>query len=61
VKKGQNPNILITELEDYQMRLEDLGSRVSDNQFIIHILNNMTDDCNIQPAIISNTLTVKEI
>jgi hypothetical protein len=36
LKKGQDPDIWITELEDYRMILEELGSSISDNQFILH-------------------------
>jgi hypothetical protein len=50
------------------MRLEELGSSISDNQFILHILNNMTDDYDLQLAMMekrvtgkSNPLTVNEI
>jgi hypothetical protein len=50
------------------MRLEELGSRISDNQFILHILNNMTDDYDLQLAMMekrvtdkSNPLTIDEI
>jgi hypothetical protein len=50
------------------MRLEELGSSISDNQFILHILNNMTDDCDLQLAMMekrvtekSNPLTIDEI
>jgi hypothetical protein len=68
LKKGQDPNIWITELEDYRMRLGELGSSISDNQFILHILNNMTEDYDLQLAIMekrvmdeSNPLTINEI
>jgi len=68
LKKGQDPDIWITELEDYRMRLEELGSSISDNQFILHILNNMTDDYELQLAMMekriadgSNPLTIDEI
>jgi hypothetical protein len=50
------------------MRLEELGSRISDNQFISHILKNMMVDYEIQLAMMdkrvkdkSNSLTVNEI
>jgi hypothetical protein len=50
------------------MRLEELGSSISDHQFILHILNSMTDDYDLQLAIMekrvtdkSNPLTVNEI
>jgi hypothetical protein len=45
-----------------------LGSSISDNQFILHILNNMTDDYDLQLAMMekrvtdkSNPLTIDEI
>jgi hypothetical protein len=50
------------------MRLEELGSSISDNQFILHILNNMTEDYDLQLAMMekrvmdkSNPLTIDEI
>jgi hypothetical protein len=68
LKKGQDPDIWITELEDYGMRLEEFGSRISDSQFILHILNNMTEDYDLQLAMMekkftdkSNPLTIGEI
>jgi hypothetical protein len=67
-KKGQEPDIWITELEDYRMRLEELVSSISDNQFNLHILNNMTDDYDLQLDMMekrvtdkSNPLTIDEI
>jgi hypothetical protein len=59
LKKGQDPDIWITELEDQRMRLEELGSSVSDNQFILHILNNMTDDYDLQLAMMEKRVTDK--
>jgi DNA-binding cell septation regulator SpoVG len=68
LKKGQDPDIRITELEGYRMRLEELGSSTPENQFILHILNNMTDDHDLQLAMMekrvtdnSNLLTIDEI
>jgi Reverse transcriptase (RNA-dependent DNA polymerase)/gag-polypeptide of LTR copia-type/Zinc knuckle len=68
LKKGQDPDVWITELEDYRMKLDELGSSISNNQFIIHILNNMTDDYELQLAMMEkrlndkiNLLTVDEI
>jgi hypothetical protein len=50
------------------MRLEELVSSISDNQFILHILNNMTEDYDLQLAMMekrvtdkSNPLTIDEI
>ena len=68
LKKGQDPDIWVMELKDYKMKLEEIGSSISDNQFILHILNNMTADYHLQLAMMekrlnykSNLLTVDEI
>jgi hypothetical protein len=41
------------------MRLEDLGSSISDNQFILHLLNNMMDDYDLQLAMMEKRITEK--
>jgi hypothetical protein len=68
LKKGQDPDVWITKLEDYRMKLDELGSSISENQFILHILNNMTANYNLQLAMMEkrindkiNPLTVDEI
>ena len=38
LKKGQDPEIWITELVEIRMKLEVMGSSISENQFMIHIL-----------------------
>jgi hypothetical protein len=50
------------------MRLDELGSNITDNQFILHILNNITDNYDLQLAMMekritdeSNPLTIDEI
>jgi hypothetical protein len=68
LKKGQVPDIWTTELEDCQMRLKELRSSISDNQFILYMVRNMTDDYNLQLAMMKkrgtdkyNPLTVNEL
>jgi hypothetical protein len=56
---GQDPDIRITELEDYQMRHEDFGSSISDHKFILQILNNMMDDYESQFVIMEKIITNK--
>jgi hypothetical protein len=41
------------------MRLEEVGSSISDNQFILHILNNMTNDYDLQLAMMEKRVTDK--
>jgi Zinc knuckle len=68
LKKGQDPDVWITELVDYRMKLDELESSISENQFILHFLNNMTADYDLQLAMMEkrfndkmNPLTVDEI
>jgi hypothetical protein len=51
LKKGQFPEIRITELEDLYIKLENMGSCITENQFMIHILNNLTSDYDLQLAL----------
>jgi gag-polypeptide of LTR copia-type len=41
LKKGEDPEVWITQLEDICVRLEDMGSGISERQFMIHILNSV--------------------
>jgi hypothetical protein len=41
LKLGQDPKVWITGLEDFWVRLDDMGSSISENQFMIHVLNNL--------------------
>jgi hypothetical protein len=68
LKKDQDPDVSITELEDYRMKLDELRSGISENQFILHILINMTADYDLQLVVMekrlndkTNPLTVDEI
>jgi hypothetical protein len=44
----------LLKLEDLCIRLEDMGSTISDNQFMIHVLNNLTTDYDLQLALMEN-------
>jgi hypothetical protein len=44
LKKKVDPDIFITHLEDVQTRMEIMGSKMTDEQFMMHILNNLTSD-----------------
>jgi gag-polypeptide of LTR copia-type len=68
LKKGQDPEIRITELVDLCVSLETMDSSILENQFMIHILNNLTSDYKLQLAMmekrvgdIENPVTVEEI
>jgi hypothetical protein len=44
LEKRHVPGNWITEMEDCQMRPKEFGYNISDYQFILHRLNNMTND-----------------
>jgi gag-polypeptide of LTR copia-type len=60
LKKGENPEVCITELEDLRIRLEDIGSIISDNQFMIHVLNKLTTDYDLQLALMEKSWRFRE-
>jgi hypothetical protein len=48
LKKGQNPEVWITELEEFCIVIDDMGSVMSENQFMIHVLNNLPTEYDLQ-------------
>jgi hypothetical protein len=67
-KQGQDPEIWITELEDLFVKLENMGSCITENQFMIHVLNKLTSDYDLQIALMERRvgdtdrpLTVDEV
>jgi hypothetical protein len=59
LKKNQESEIWMTEHEDLCMKLEDLGSSITDNQFMIHILNNMTSNYDLQLEVMKKRINDK--
>jgi hypothetical protein len=51
LKKGQYPDIWITELENIYVKPENMVSWVTENQIMIHILNNITSEYDLQFAL----------
>jgi hypothetical protein len=51
LKKGQDPEVWITELEGLCIKLENMGYCITENQFMIHALNNFTSDYDLQFAL----------
>ena len=44
----QDPKTWITYLEGLRMKLKDLGSLMTNEDMIVHILNNLTEDYEVQ-------------
>jgi hypothetical protein len=50
-KKGEDPEVWITDLEEIFAMLDDMGSSILENQFIIYGLNDLTSDYYLQLAL----------
>jgi gag-polypeptide of LTR copia-type len=68
MKKGEDPEVWITQLEDISVRLEEMGLEISEKQIMIHVLNNLPSDYDLQVALLErrigdekDSLTVSEI
>jgi hypothetical protein len=59
LKKGQDPEIWITELEDLCVNLENMGSCITENQFMTDILNNLTSDYDFELALMERRVVKK--
>jgi hypothetical protein len=44
LRKGQDPSVFITFLEDLRLSMEEMGNKITDKQFIIQVLNNLTEE-----------------
>jgi hypothetical protein len=68
LKTSQDPEVWITELEDLRVKLENMGSCITENQYMIQILNNLTSDYDLQLALMETkvgdadkTFTAEEV
>jgi hypothetical protein len=68
MKKGQDPKVWIVKIEYLLVKLENMCSCITENQFMIHILNNLTSDYDLQLALMERRvgdadkpLTVEEV
>jgi hypothetical protein len=46
--KNEDPDNWITSLEEFRMKLEDIKSAMTDDHFMIHVLNNLNGDYELQ-------------
>jgi len=65
---SQDPDVWISQLEDLRARLADMNAAISDDDFYIHILNNLPPEYEVQVSKLeerfgstSNPLTVQDL
>jgi gag-polypeptide of LTR copia-type len=68
LKKGKEPKVWITQLEEISIRLGEMGLEILEQQFMIHVLNDLPPDYDLQVALLErrigdekDPLTVSEI
>jgi hypothetical protein len=59
-KKGQDPEVWITEWEYYHVMLEDISSRISEDHSMIHMLNHLPTEYNLQLALLEKRIRDKD-
>jgi gag-polypeptide of LTR copia-type len=46
--KNEDPELWINNLEDLRIKLQTMGSNMTDDQFIVQVLNSLTSDYELQ-------------
>ena len=60
LSKNEDPDAWITTLEEFRMKLEDMGSAMTDDQLIIHVLNNLKIDYELQMVLLEKRIGNKD-
>jgi gag-polypeptide of LTR copia-type len=58
--KNEDPEIWINNLEDLRIKLETMGSVMTDDQFIIQVLNSLTSDYELQMLLLERQIGNKD-
>ncbi len=59
LKKKADPDMFITKLEDIRARMELMQCKMSDDQFMMHVLNNLTSDYNMDVSKLEDRIGAK--
>jgi hypothetical protein len=58
--KNEDPEVWINNLEDLRIKLETMGSAMTDDQFIVQVLNSLTSDYELQMLLLEKQIGNKE-
>jgi gag-polypeptide of LTR copia-type len=58
--KNEDPEVLINSLEDLQIKLEVMGSRMTDDQFMVQVLNSLAGDYELQMLLLEKRIGNRE-
>jgi gag-polypeptide of LTR copia-type/Zinc knuckle len=48
LKQGSDPDSFLTYLEEVRLKMEEMGPTISDTQFLLHVMNNLTHEYEMQ-------------
>jgi gag-polypeptide of LTR copia-type len=58
--KNEDPVMWINNLEDLRIKLETMGSNMTDDQFIVQVLNSLTSDYELQMLLLEKQIGSKD-
>jgi gag-polypeptide of LTR copia-type len=58
--KNGDPEVWINNLEDLRIKLETMGSVMTDDQFIVEVLNSLTSDYELQMLLLEKQVGNKD-
>jgi hypothetical protein len=58
--KNEDPEVWINNLEDLRIKLETMGSVITDDQFIVQVLNSLTSDYELQMLLLEKQIGHKD-
>ena len=61
LKRNEDPYSWITYFEKLRMKLEGIRSAMIDDRFLIHVLNNLTNEYEIQMVLLEKGIGAKAI
>jgi hypothetical protein len=59
--KNEDPDVWIITLEELRIKFEDMLSAMTNDQFMIHVLNNLTSDYELQNVLLEKRIDNKKI
>jgi gag-polypeptide of LTR copia-type len=60
LENNEDPEIWINNLEDLRIKLETMGSAMTDDQFIVQVLNSLTSDYKLQMLLLEKQIGNKD-
>jgi hypothetical protein len=60
LEREEDPEIWINNVEELQLKLDEMDSHMTDSQFMVQVLNSLTNDYEFQVVLMENALVTKK-